>query len=484
MESTIFNNAIITFELAQYLRLSDLANCVRVSKEWNGIFNPRLWSTIHFKTNFQAGALTRHRNHIRTIEGLCEYVRHLEHPKVEFDQFMVIPTFLRRISIEFSNMTPILEETWITSLDHHAGLEHLELTYTSRTTSPKFLPRLLYMCPHLHTLRLNVNLALKVNQYSYDIYRQEQELVRIAMNDMGHSGLRNLYLSIGGNENLEWLTLLPLLEHTPYLESLQIPTLCHGELLCKMCDIFRSRENTGLKHLCLGTFHRGNIAGIYELFRTMKFERGIRGLQSLEIAIQSGMDISIVPECFGPSLTKLKLMNSYICVLPFAKALKSLPNLKSLEARVRLDRDLYTDTFLTTSWACVQLKNLNLRIMSNSSNVRVVEYVFNQIGRLTDLEILALDGNQYHIEIKDGHLGLLRNLKKLREISVHPIGHALRERDARWFVNHWSCLSLFKVGSQTSSQFYQDLHKRGEYARLIKGLKSRRPWIQIEVGNE
>ncbi|KAF8979573.1 hypothetical protein BGZ46_005254 [Entomortierella lignicola] len=310
-------------------------------------------------------------------------------------------------------------------------------------------------------------------KHTHTVAQQERLLAREAMDDMGQSNLRDLYLDIG-DEAIECLILLSLLEHTPNLEKLRLPKLYNGDSFRRIAEVFRDKEDLNLKHLFLECSSCDSIDGIKELFHTIG---EIRGLQSLEIKNHSDMGPTIIPECFDLSLTKLSIF-SCIHILTLTETLNRLPHLMSLEARVHLD---LTETIIGTSWACIGLKKLSLEIISATGNVELVEYIFNQIGSFKDLEELRLDGDQYHLRLKEGYLRSLEHLTKLREISIQPFGYSPHVREAQWFVDHWGCLSLFRFESQSSPPCYQKFYNEGRYNRFIKRLLSSRPWIQIEI---
>ncbi|KAF8951678.1 hypothetical protein BGZ46_003863 [Entomortierella lignicola] len=365
---------------------------------------------------------------------------------------MAIPPFLRRISIEFGFVDAALEEEWINSMDGHTGLEHLEFKYTS-FRYPRYIPRLLYICPRLQSLHIRME-----SQQLKNTSDQEVILVKEAMDDMGESYLREFSFD-SENREINWLILVLLLENAPFLNYLRLPALYHEESFHKVTRIIEQRGGT-----------------ITE----------IKGLQSLNVQIRPGMGPTVIPGYFPVSLTELQLNSPCLCVQAFARVIGRLSNLTSLEAKVRLNLSEETEVIgiFLEDWACLGLKKLNLRILSVSSHVQLARYVFGQIGRLQGLEELRLDGDQYHLKLDDGCLRYLEGLKRLREIVIHPLGYKLREREVQWIIDHWKSLTLFGVGSNNSLPYYRSYYMNGQYSKSFTRLISRRPWVQIEIGGE
>ncbi|KAF9198421.1 hypothetical protein BGZ49_000760 [Haplosporangium sp. Z 27] len=198
MAASIPNNFVIAQRISQFLRPSDLAHCVLVSKKWNNLFTSRLWRSIDFEKNIQIEALVRNRNHIRTIDSFSEY----DTRAYNLLQLMAIPPFLRRISITFGFVDAALEEEWISSMDEHTGLEHLEFKYTS-FRYPRYIPRLLYICPRLQSLHIRMESRQLKNT-------SDQEVILNA----------------------------------PFLDCLRLPALHHEESFHKVTQIIEQRGGT------------------------------------------------------------------------------------------------------------------------------------------------------------------------------------------------------------------------------------------------
>ncbi|KAF8956974.1 hypothetical protein BGZ46_002277 [Entomortierella lignicola] len=302
------------------------------------------------------------------------------------------------------------------------------------------------------------------------------------MDEMNEPHTREVPFNTDDKEML-WLVLLPVLEHSPLLERITLPISCNADSLPNLTRVFQVRSNHQLQHLDINFTHHKSIDGIREFFGLVGCD--VRGLQPLQITDFSAVKPAIIAEYFSLSLCDLSL-TPFIDIQTFSIILGRLPNLRSLEMKVHLDIDVRVETeaLLQASWAYLGLRKLVLTMQSGSSDIRLAGHVFDQIGRLGDLEELRVDGDQYHFKLKDGYLGRLEGLKRLKELVIRPSGYKIHQREVQWMVDHWGCLSLLGLGTRASHSFYFNHHRNGRYSDSIKRLIERRSWIQIEIGGE
>ncbi|KAF8980625.1 hypothetical protein BGZ46_003938 [Entomortierella lignicola] len=503
MNISIIEIPILVYEISKYLQTYDLANCVLVSKEWHANFNPRLWCSINFKKDIDRVALTRNKDNIGSIDNQSVpvkkpvrnfYTRRLPKPKhspkagrievTEFLDIVAVATSLQRISVKLQFMDRCSTKDIIVALNHHPRLRYINFNYTS-SVYPKYIPRLLQICPQIHTLHITV----KVVKSRTVNMEQEPMLVEKSMEKMRECRLKEFYI-FTNNENLDRLIILPLLENCPILETLRLPRMYLGKSFHRMSEMFRSRDRfTKLCHLSLETAIHDDSEGLFELFQAVGYEAGgFDGLQSLKIASHFGMDPTLIPKYFSYSLTSLVLQHPRIWLRPFTYIMERLPHLRSLEVKIHvaeeLKVELCTETMLQTSWACKGLINLTLKLFTVKGNTHLDEYIFEQVGQLTDLEQLRLDSDHYHLRLEEGYLGHLENLKRLKEIVIHPFGYKVSLKEAQWILDQWPNLIHLGFGSADECHYYTRFFERGRYKKCIRRLRSRRPMIQITVGGD
>ncbi|KAF9178133.1 hypothetical protein BGZ51_003854 [Haplosporangium sp. Z 767] len=102
------------------------------------------------------------------------------------------------------------------------------------------------------------------------------------------------------------------------------------------------------------------------------------------------------------------------------------------------------------SWACLQLQELQLSITGISAERSLEDqaYVYDQLSRLTELQILSLGGNGMSTWLRTETLELslqsgfdrLRTLKELRVFNFSYMAHDLGMDEVEFMMEHWKRL--------------------------------------------
>ncbi|KAI7822989.1 hypothetical protein BC939DRAFT_452453, partial [Gamsiella multidivaricata] len=516
-------------EVTQYLTRCDLAQCSLVSKQWSSWFTPTLWHTInprHHRTEYST--LAKHRDHIRELidadsafasndylwplpnlrqleiyDGYSTY--HMVESQLKLLRFLQTtePSFLRTFKIEFLLHLESVQIQLLETLLHLPQLKKLDLQ-SYKHASPIYIQQLIQTCSRLDSL------TLRSETYDGDSNERSMAMCQAAkraMELMPETRLRELKYNFGQ------LDLLPsLLRRCPLLESLDIRAIYNLGTWKEIISVFEDGACPRLRCLYLGSAYildssRLDVGLLRSLARkrdsnytgndTWNQERQC-GLESFAVvngSFESTLALALV-EYHSTTLTSLKVSWATIRLSDLATLLSGLPRLQSLVIRVslaeRLDLAEGMETALQKQWVCLGLKNLTLtwwtgpkamRIIRerhvNSMTNRCMHYIFEQVGRLTELEEWTLEREFELLYLSDGFLIWLSGLKRMKSLvyEVRKQDQQLDVTEAKWMIENWPALSHIVVHGVNGNK----LSKEGQLAedQFKATLKERRPWIHI-----
>ncbi|KAF9102608.1 hypothetical protein BGX27_010930 [Mortierella sp. AM989] len=346
------------------------------------------------------------------------------------------------------------------------NLERLDLTIND-TWDPIFIPWLFQACPACNTLR--------INHYGFqsDI---EPEIEADAIYQSALSSLEELQgtrlrdLSIRLRTVAQWRGILPrLLRSSPLLERLELQDLVDPDTVLRISEGFKAGTHSKLRHLSIvGSAHSNESDKIADLIHAIGEGGFIKDGPQSTMGKLEYYEVNRVYE-FTPqssrtlvdfhadTITVLKLNPTKLVPYSlFVNTISSLPNLRSLEARVRMGIEFGitsigdTESAFQLSWPCLELRSISLVTdyrrdrrpsQENSLPRRCVNHLFKQIGRLKNLREWKMK-NIYRMPIDMENLDELSGLKQLREIELDGMtGFPLDKRGAEWMVLYWPRLS-------------------------------------------
>ncbi|KAF9351707.1 hypothetical protein BGX26_010342 [Mortierella sp. AD094] len=338
---------------------------------------------------------------------------------------------------------------------------------------------------------------------------RQLNLVRDGISKIDDTQLQELLIE-AHDSSLEIVVVLPLLEHSPLLERLELPYIHYDDTLSKIAHILGDKGRSRLKHLKLGYLVEEE-KGLHDLFRVTGSESSSDingftgsndGLQLLETETLNGFNrklIEFLPRYFSKSLTVLNMDKSGLPIHLLAEGLNRLPNLKSLRTGVAfgvIEAESDLDSTFQTSWNCLGLTKLDFRVHCDgdshrnynpdwreSKEHRILEYLFSQIDRLTKLEEWSLESSMHVLALDNGYLGQLAGLTQLRVLDLSLYRGQLSTKNAKWMIEHWTRLSRFEVSRSFIPGWSPASDKVRPHNSVIKELQSRRPWIQIVFGD-
>ncbi|KAF9346143.1 hypothetical protein BGX26_002365 [Mortierella sp. AD094] len=415
-------------------------------------------------------------------------------------QLVALSTSLQCLSFKTVDSNKDFPERMISTMESHPGLKKLVL-HTSRFDGPIAIQRLIQACRRLHSLRLRIDrMGSKGKQNPH----KKLTLARDAIHEMSDTQLQEL--SIYLYEEVEPAVILPLLERSPLLERLELPQLHSRDALNQIAHILQAKERSRLKHLHLGSISTDEKV-FDELFRAVgcdinaghsdRFFKEESGLLSFKVDFwpePARPVLKFLPRYLASTLADLNLGRFYFPIQLIADILHRLPNLKSLVTGMPLEPDEADDIDALSQmpWSCFRLTKLHLCIRSRGVSGRIyipdwrdlksrrsIEYLFSQIGKLTELEELGIGANVDLLVLEDGYLGQLAELKRLRRLDLRSYRGQLFTENVRWMIEHWKRLSCFVVSFSFIPHWFQGSGQARPYNSAIEELLSRRPRIQI-----
>ncbi|KAI7822987.1 hypothetical protein BC939DRAFT_452446, partial [Gamsiella multidivaricata] len=520
-------------EVTQYLTRCDLAQCSLVSKQWSSWFTPTLWHTINRRhPQIESSTLIKYRDHIRELIGVdtafaskddlwpLPNLRRLEQDNGHSLFTMVESNlrllrllqmtelfFLRTLKLELFLDLESVQARLLETLLHLPQLKKLDLQ-SRKHASPIYIQQLIQTCSRLDSLTLGFE--------SYDEDLNEKSMARRqaakrAMELMPVTRLRELkyYFEQPDQER----ALLPsLLRRCPLLESLDIRPIRGPRALKEIMSVFEDGACPRLKRLCPGnTFFVKSFEGDVGLLRPLARKRDSNytgndtwnqerqcGLESFAVVngnFESTLALALV-EYHSTTLTSLKAPRTTIHLSDLATLLSGLPRLQSLVTRVdlaeRLDLAECMEAALQKQWVCLGLKHLSLTWKGGSKDMRIIRerhvnsmtnrcmhYIFEQVGRLIELEEWTLEREFELLYLSDGFLIWLSGLKRMKSLvyEARQQDQQLDAVEAEWMIENWPALIHIVLRGVNGNK----LSKEGQLAedQFKATLKERRPWIHI-----
>ncbi|KAF9201955.1 hypothetical protein BGZ49_007847 [Haplosporangium sp. Z 27] len=477
---------IIRGKDAKCLCPHDLTRCVLVSKGWNASFTPRLWRNIVSKSitkSVKQDGMIRNQGHIRSIETSLGFIPATKHgfspPNLQMMKFecginndRLIPNmlelatssiYLQSISAYVERMCTKPVKEWITMLECHPRLQKLEVEIF-RVDSLMTLQSLIQACQKLDSLRITLNGNLYDRHYINQLVLAED-----AMNKMSDTRLRELSFDACDDEVKRMFT-FTLMEKSPLIESIQLfgPS---SEDLKRFESFLRNKNRSKIKQLDIKYNGSTERNGWLEFFHIVGYNGNTRhdidgdgddvghdGLQSLIVtrADRYCLDQEIlkgITQNFAKSLTNLHMDHIFLKLSSFCNLLRYLSNLKSL--KVQLENSIQDiDIWNQLQWSCLGLQKLDLEVYGGPSyNViysRLMDYVFAQIGRLTELEEWKMSMWNVFIVVDYGYLDHLTELRRLWRVDLRESG-LVHIDVVKWMAEYWPRLGHLIVWGKYST---------------------------------
>ncbi|KAI7826205.1 hypothetical protein BC939DRAFT_447265 [Gamsiella multidivaricata] len=531
-KESIFDSPLVKSEVAKYLSNNDLAQCALVSKKWSAWFLPALWRSIKFGqlsfgqlSTISSEGLKRHQGHIQSLQGYQfnsaaqPYV--WSYPNLTSLEFG--PGFGRhgrRVDLATLKMvagSPHLEHLKISlNLDHVDVYQELRRVLQSLTRlkslelhliefiEPVVIQDILEICSRVKFLSVFLQSA------TYFMPGDEGAQLKLATEAMKRmQDTQVQHLEFQATDGSLELSILPLfLKKCPMLESLSLPSLCQEQTMEQVVEIIKERTCPKLKHWSHGRVtYSGMSEDLFlETFRATKSGTGEYdsdgdwmegGLKTIAVGYPVALDervIRTITEYHGTTLTTMNTPGFTMDLPSLTLLLSGLPALKSLAATVTLPNASTHDPDLEltkkTSWACTGLKYLDVTCNTTgtfkvpggkrwdaSAEKTCTDYLFSQIGSLTQLEELILRTGMFDpFILKNGYLmplSGLSNLKTLRLPRQYNIRMGVKE--AEWMAENWT--SLVYVAIEVVSRALVSDEKSREAFEAT--LKEKRPSVEI-----
>ncbi|KAI7826203.1 hypothetical protein BC939DRAFT_447244, partial [Gamsiella multidivaricata] len=317
------------------------------------------------------------------------------------------------------------------------------------------------------------------------------------------------HLEFQATDEILELSILPLfLKKCPMLESLSLPSLCQEQTMEQVVEIIKERTCPRLKHWSHGRIgYSGMVEDLFlETFRATKSGTGEYGsdrdwmeggLKTIAVGYLVALDervIRTITEYHGTTLTTMNTPGFTMDLPSLTLLLSELPALKSFKVMVTLP---YASTYdpdleLTkkTSWACTGLKHLELNFNTTGTfsfpggkrwDVSVekdcTDYLFSQIGSLTQLEELVLKSSGFDpFVLKNGYLTPLSGLSNLKSLRLpRQCNIRMGAEEAEWMAENWT--SLVYVAIEVPPRALVSDGKSREAFEAT--LKEKRPSVEI-----
>ncbi|ORZ27262.1 hypothetical protein BCR41DRAFT_346574, partial [Lobosporangium transversale] len=553
MNLSIFDIQLLKDEVTQYLSQDDLTRCVLVSKDWFGWFAPVLWRNVQIDGAFgfvekRLAGLKRHSDNVQTLIILEKQATMHQHiPLHNLKSFIFYPDlassfeesyFLQYIqtipSLQTLTLTISLARTWtqtqlFETLERLPRLKELNLT-CYQITHPIVIQQLIQRCRQYDILRLSLGggggLLLDTQQANLEAQ------AKAFMEYMQENQIRELSIRLPLPHH-EDLILIPLLKRCPMLERLDLQWLHHKESLQHIVGILETRRCSHLRHVRIGGGTVWNsddpIAGLFRALRRFEHTKAnshnINEMKSrlqataneyhdeagstlASVGLKSFIVDATVPfghECVlaltqyhALTLTVLDLMSlRQLPVQFFVGLVSSLPKLRSLMVAVWIkfiadDELLGPESMFMTSWACLELRYLELGIVMSpevtSGNTHQsgdgsladqhLSYIFSQLGRLEGLKDWKLASSINLLTLEKGYLRWLPRLKQLRSLDLRRYSFLeIGAAEARWMIDNWTSLVHLDFN------YLKGVHRGLEGGPLPEDasqlLLTRRPWMTI-----
>ncbi|KAG0016307.1 hypothetical protein BGZ80_009309 [Entomortierella chlamydospora] len=238
---------------------------------------------------------------------------------------------------------------------------------------------------------------------------------------------------IGNEQQLE------LIRQSPQLEELVWNIIPKDTVLDFFADDITQGLWPKLERLSLGYSNPDAESG--------RIIDGVRCLTKLDMSCTG-----FGPLCFQAlrrhfdTLTELYLRESSGATSEMLREIMcSCPHLEEFQAGIIIAKDLIEDR----PWVCLSMKSLEVCFSVSKQNQDLQAKIFERLSKLYQLERLCVGGwaswrkrtAEEALDLRLGKgLGLLRNLRKMRQVNVHNTTQLLEENDVRWMIANWKNL--------------------------------------------
>ncbi|KAG0347778.1 hypothetical protein BGZ54_004800, partial [Gamsiella multidivaricata] len=434
-----------------------------------------------------------------TVEPQLKLLRLLQMTELFILQTLKIGLLLHLESVQIQLFETLL---------HLPQLKKLDLE-SRKYAPPIYTQQLIQTCSHLDSLTLSFG--------GYDEDSTERSMAgcqtaKRAMELMPETRLRELECDFEFS-NLEMALLPSLLTRCPLLESIDVGTMCAPETLKKIISVFEDGACPRLRCLYLGNaFDISSSELDVEIVRSLsrKSDSNYTGNDTWDRERQCGLETfaqsfgyfgdlmaPALVEYHSATLTSLKVSWPGICSTDLGTLLSGLPRLRSLVIRVRLSQILDpvegAEAVVQKQWVCLGLKYLSLtwggehNILEaireqhiNTMTNRCMHYIFEQVGRLTELEEWTLGRKFEQLYLSGGFLIWLSGLKRMKSLvyRARTQDQQLDVEEAKWMIENWPALIHIVLRCVKGNNLTNEGHQAEDQFKAT--LKKRRPWIHIE----
>ncbi|KAI7822988.1 hypothetical protein BC939DRAFT_529183 [Gamsiella multidivaricata] len=449
-------------EVTQYLTRCDLAQCSLVSKQWSSWFTPILWHTINRRhPQIESSTLIKYRDHIRELIGVdiafaskddlwpLPNLRRLEiydglkvyhtvEPQLkllrllQMTELFILQTLKIGLLLHLESVQIQLFETLL----HLPQLKKLDLE-SRKYAPPIYTQQLIQTCSHLDSLTLSFG--------GYDEDSTERSMAgcqtaKRAMELMPETRLRELECDFEFS-NLEMALLPSLLTRCPLLESNAFD-ISSSELDVEIVRSLSRKSDSN--YTGNDTWDRERQCGLETFAQSFGYFGDL-------------MAPALV-EYHSATLTSLKVSWPGICSTDLGTLLSGLPRLRSLHNILEAIREQHINT------------------MTN----RCMHYIFEQVGRLTELEEWTLGRKFEQLYLSGGFLIWLSGLKRMKSLvyRARTQDQQLDVEEAKWMIENWPALIHIVLRCVKGNNLTNEGHQAEDQFKAT--LKKRRPWIHIE----
>ncbi|KAF9107133.1 hypothetical protein BGX27_008869 [Mortierella sp. AM989] len=486
-------------EITRTLEPYNFARCALVSKQWNAWFTPWVWRTVRYCKDIDKVKLEYHKGYIRSIQELGSMNQFWEIipcnlQTVEFKSqrkqrgydlklahfLSTVPTLQNLVIHAFGTL---FYQDLIKAVEDHPGLRNLTLQ-CRRFGSPSSFVRFIQACRNFQTLRLSTNDS--ECKFALEDQTSSVEHVWLHCKDIHIQHLSiNIDLSL-----FEADILIPLLERTFALKTLELQHIHSSETMRQVEHILKDEKRPRLEYLRIGgvivdTKFTPSTYGFCGSRDSIVSPGGVKGPETA-FKLEGSPSMSDpffrdLPLYFKDAITVFYALSNRISIHSLAILLSQLPNLRSatidLESKIGFEVDGVTlESVFSTPWICLDLKILVMYfdyarppedggylIWESYVGPRCLEYIFSQIGRLTQLQDWSIHTRVSVLSLRTGYLHLLSGLKQLRllDLSSYANGSDISLEEAKWMLKNWEKLETLLVKSATD----------GRNAKLRKNIK-------------
>ncbi|KAF9356063.1 hypothetical protein BGX26_005784 [Mortierella sp. AD094] len=419
--------------------------------------------------NLRSTHYSLHRDESNSVLGMLGIAS--QAPLLQTLSIRHINTVSRELLDELSNL--------LKSLSH---LKMLDLEFSYRI-NPGTTKRIFEISRHCESLHLSYGDIKPIRSPSDAAEGKEPQYrlqtVKDAMDRMEGIQFRDLAIGIPGSVQ-ESVILIPLLERCHFLERLDLIEVQNHDTMVQVARILGSKTRPRLKCLQIGQIPCNGID--YSILLRAVGCQGIGarndgdpmdegGLQTLAFGWSACFDarmVAIAPQYVSNTLTSLDLGNRKISWTVLVYLTSRLSKLRSLVALIPKG---------------VESDSLHYRrYQEGTSGNRAMEYIFSQIGKFTELEEWRLQSLIPLMDLTNGFLGPLAELKKLERLSLQSyISYVkFKSEDMKWMLEHWPRLRYFEVRVGRIPAWHPDSSNPPKNP-VIEELRVGRLWLEIDA---